>query len=264
VELHRPNPLHPTPGIGARRRSAGLLLAAAVALLGSLVHPTAASAKDPKIAKATFAKSVTSDFEAKGVTTKFYGSDTVFLLLRFNGRPKSGKIESVWSFRGEEIGRATVDMASEDTFVKFNFTPAKDNPLPNGTSYAVKVNVNGKAAGTYPFQIIPPASALPSKVAKAFLSNAKDGAAVTTFKATDTVYLDFVGDFGVTTWLEAQWTVNGKVDPKGTRSITLNEDAKATPGNFSFLPAGGWPKGKQSVSLYMNDVKVGSYSFTVA
>ena len=84
------------------------------------------------------------------------------------------------------------------------------------------------------------------------------------FGPTDTIYLLFNGDFGVKSWIEATWTVSGKEAPEGTRSLTLKEDVKATDGNFSFLPKGGWPKGSHSVTLVLNDVKVGTYSFTVA
>ena len=45
---------------------------------------------------------------------------------------------------------------------------------------------------------------------------------------------------------------------------TLDENKKAVDGNFSLLPPGGWPKGKHSVTLFMNDRKIVTSSFTVA
>ncbi len=253
-----------------RMLSGVLALAAAVALL---TMPGTASAKGVTIKKATFAREVTSDFKAKGETTRFLKNETVFLLLRIKGRPKSGKVESTWQFRGEEIGKASVDLASvnkgvlfsfgEDTFVKFNFTPGPDG-LPIGKTFAVGVTVNGESAGRYPFEVVPPKTAIPSRVNRTFLANAVDGPESKVFPAAGKVFLRFTADVGIDTWVEASWTVGSKVDPEGTRSLTIRENKKAADGNFSFLPAGGWPKGKNSVTLLMNDQQVGTYPFTVS
>ncbi len=257
--------------VSATRAVAGLL---GVVVAAGLLTAGPASAKGITISKATFAREVTSDFKAKGVTTKFRGNETVFLLLKVKGRPKSGKVAANWSFRGDAIGKADVDLSSvnkgllfsfgEDTYVKFNFTPSPKNPLPIGTSYQVKVTTDGKPAGTYPFEITPPATAIPSKITKTTLSKSETPTATATFAPTDTVYLLFTGDFGLGTWVEAQWTINGKVAPDATRSLTLDENKKGVDGNFSLLPPGGWPKGKHSVTLTMNDRKIVTSSFTVA
>ena len=84
----------------------------ALAVAGGLITAEPAAAKGITISKATFAREVTSDFKAKGLTTKFRGPETVFLLLQVKGRPKSGKIEATWSFRGDPIGKADVDLSS--------------------------------------------------------------------------------------------------------------------------------------------------------
>ncbi len=258
------------------RRSPVAVFALAVTLLAGALSATfvsSASAKGITVKKATFAKEVTDKFEAKGVTTEFQTTDTVYLLLQIKGRPKKGKVSGSWSFRGESVGTADVDLASvnkgvlfsfgEDTYVKFFFKPGPTG-LVVGKSYAVDVKSDGTPVGKYTFSVVPPKTALPSRVITTRLSNADGGPAKKTFGPTDTVYLLFNGDFGVKSWIEATWTVKGKEDPEGTRSLTLKEDVKATDGNFSFLPKGGWPKGSHSVTLVLNDVKVGTYSFTVA
>ena len=250
------------------------LLVVAALTLSSLVtigvHQ--ANAGTVKISKATFARSVTDDFKAKDPTTEFQSAETVYLLLKIKGRPKKGKIEGRWVFRGTELGKADVDLATinkgvfftfgEDSFVKFNFTPGKDG-LPFGQSYMVEVRTDGVLAGTYPFTVVPPKGIPASKISKVTLSNAKGGPPLTNFALTDTIYLNFLGDFGVGTWLEASWTVGGKVDPAAIRSLTLQETKLAVNGNFSNLPQGGWPKGPHSVTLVMNDKDVGTYKFTV-
>lgn len=258
----------------ARVRVAALAGGLAVALGASLLTAPTASAKGITISKATFAREVTKDFKAKGVTTKFQGNETVFLLLRVKGRPKSGKIEATWNFRGSSIGSASVDLSTvnkgllfsfgEDTYAKFNFTPNAKQALPIGTSYQVVVKTDGKPTGTYPFEIVPPPTAIPSKVAETMLSKSTTPTPSATFAPTDSVYLLFLGDFGIGTWLEAQWTVGGKVVPDATRSLTLEENKKGVDGNFYLLPPGGWPKGQHSVTLFMNDRRIVTSSFTVA
>ena len=269
-----------SPGKRVRRPSARnfrptalvAIFALCLSLFGTVTASTA-SAKALKISKATFAREITDKFEAKGVTTEFLAEETVYLLLKINGRPKKGKIEGVWSFRGGEIGRANVDLATinkgvlfsfgEDTYVKFFFKPGPDG-LVIGSTYAVDVNADGVAAGRYSFKVVPPKGALPSKVLSTRLAKAEGGTVTKVFARTDTVFLLFNGDFGIKSWVEANWTVNGKAAPEGTRSLTLKEDVKAVDGNFSFLPKGGWPKGSHSVMLVLNDVTVGKYAFTVA
>ena len=247
---------------------------AVLALASGMIVPFGASAAPTiKITKATFAREVTKDFKTNGETTVFDGKQTVNLLLRIKGRPKSGTVEGRWTFRGEEIDAASIDLASinkgvvfsfgEDTFVNLNFTPGPSG-LPIGQSYFVNVRVNTAIAGRYQFSVAPPAGALASAVLKARLSNADGGPAKTTFAPTDTVYLLFTGDFGIGTWVESNWTLNGKPDSSGTRSLQLKENKKAVDGNFLYLPKGGWPTGKHSVSLIMNDKLVGTYPFTVA
>lgn len=267
----------PLPISNHRRRStktrslSGLL---ALFVVAGLLTAAPASAKGITISKATFAREITKDFKAKGSTTKFVGTETVFLLLRVKGRPKSGKVEATWNFRGAPIDSAEVELSSvnkgllfsfgEDTYVKFNFTPGPKQALPIGTSYVVTVTTDGKPAGTYPFEVIAPAAAIPSKIVKTMLSKSETPTATSTFSPAETVYLLFTGDFGVGTWVEAQWTISGKGLPDGTRSLTLDENKKAVDGNFSLLPPGGWPKGKHSVTLFMNDRKIVTSSFTVA
>jgi hypothetical protein len=236
-----------------------------------------AIAKGPSVAKATFAKNVTKDFQAQNPTTSFKGTETVHLLLEFKGRPKKGKVEGVWRFDfGDEIGRATVDFATANgslfsvggnTFVKYFLRPDAAKPLPVGP-YKVDVTVDGLAAGTYKFKVIPPSGAVPTKFAKAVLATGTDAdfnpvGVTTSFKKTDNVNVVFKGTFGVGSWLQATWTVGGKVDPAATRSLTLTENGTDIGGAFNYLPAGGWPPGKHQVELMVDGVVVGKYPFTV-
>lgn len=265
------------PAVTASSRRRGLLLP----ILGILTIVAAVlSAGTPveakesiKIKKSTLSKVVTDNFQAKDITTKFLGTETVYLLVQVKGRPKSGKVEARWSFRGEPVGTASVDLASvnkgllfsfgEDTYAKFHLKPGADE-LYIGDSYSVEVFANGVSNGKSKFSIVPPASAIPSEVLEAYTSKTEGGPEVTKFAPTDKVFLSFLGDFGTSTWLEGEWSVNGKVAPEGTRSIRVSDNNPEVDGSFSFLPKGGWPKGNHSIKLVMNDKLLGTFKFTVA
>jgi hypothetical protein len=264
-----------TRAVRQRRSLPATLLAMLVSLagVGSTSVAEAASAKGITIKKATFAREVTDEYEAKGVTTEFQTSESVFLLVQIKGRPKKGKVSATWSFRGKSVATADIDLADvskgvlfsigQDTYATFNLTPGPAG-LVVGNSYSTTIKFDGAVIDTYKFAVVPPKTALVSKVTATRLSNAKEGPALTKFAPTDTVYLLFEGDFGVKSWVEATWQVNGKKAPEATRSLNLTEDGKDLNGNFTYVPKGGWPKGSHSVMLVLNDVTVGTYKFTVA
>ena len=259
----------------SRRRT--IIAALVLCAFGTFSVPNAAQAKGTKVVKSTFAKEVTKDFKAKQPGSKFLGTETVFLLLEFSGRPKKGVVDAVFNFRGAEIGRTNVNFATvndgllfsfgENTFVKFFFKPDPKNPLPLG-SFTVDVSVDKVKVGSYPFTIVPPADAIATNIASVKIAKEVDQnnavvQAGTVFAPSATVYLAFTGDYGKSSWLEAQWTVSGKVVAEGTRSLTLKENAKGQPGTFSFIPAGGWPVGTHSVQFTVNGKLIGKYTFTV-
>jgi hypothetical protein len=122
--------------------------------------------------------------------------------------------------------------------------------------------------GSYRFEVIPPGEAIPSVVEGATTALGVDAEYQpiephTTFAPDETVYLVGRGDFGVQTWLQADWYVNGRLDEHGTRSLTMEENAADVGFSFSYLPEGGWPPGEQLVLLTMNDQEVGRYPFDV-
>jgi hypothetical protein len=266
------------PNVSVTRRVLVIGAACIIAMTTGMTAGVApALAKGPTIAKAVFAKDVTKDFKAQNPTTSFSGAETVHLLLEFKGRPKKGKVEGVWRFNfGDEIGRATVDFASANgslfsgggnTFVKFFLRPEAGKPLPVGP-YKVDVAVDGLASGSFKFKVIQPSGSIPTKFTKAVLATSADAqynpvGITTSFKRTDTVNLVFKGTFGVGSWLQATWTVAGKVDPAATRSLTFTENGTNIGGAFNYLPANGWPVGKHQVELMADGVVVGKYPFTV-
>jgi hypothetical protein len=268
-----------TESRNAARPRFGVVLFTLAATLSAFVAIGPADAKGPSIKKATFAKGVSKDFKAESPGTSFAGTEKILLLLEFSGRPKKGVIESIWRFREKEVARTKVDLASvnsgvflsfgESTFVKFFFTPDATSPLPVGSAYDVLISVDGAKAGIYNFSISPPKGAGPTKVGKVVLAKGVTDTyqpvdETTNFGPADTVNLVFNGDYGIGTWVEVTWTVAGKVDPLGTRSLTIEENLTGKSGSFSFIPKGGWPVGKHSVAFVVNGATAGRYNFTVA
>jgi hypothetical protein len=268
-----------TKSFSALRPRFGVVFFTLVATVSAFVAVGPANAKGPSIKRATFAKGVSTEFKAESPGTSFASTEKVFLLLEFSGRPKKGVIESIWRFREKEVARTKIDLASvnsgvllsfgQNTFVKFFFTPDATSPLPVGSAYDVLINVDGARAGIYKFSVAPPKGAGPTKIGKVVLAKGvtdtyQPVGETTSFSPTDSVNLVFTGDFGIGTWVEATWTVAGKVDPLGTRSLTLEENLTGKSGSFSFIPKGGWPVGKHSVGFVVNGAAASRYNFTVA
>ena len=205
----------------------------------------------------------------------FYPNETVNLSIQLKGRPKSGDVTAKFYFREDLIAEATLNVAQvnegvifsfgQNTFVAFDLKP--QGSLPIGSSYRTEVTFDGKPLGTFPFKIAAPKGVMPTVFKSATLTKEvdDDGKAVgvvSTFEADDSVIIAGISDVGVGTWLEANWYVNGKLDPEGTRSLTLEEDKAVCPFHFSFTPAAGWPEGSHYVVLLVNGEEVSRQKFT--
>ena len=233
-------------------------------------------AEDSLLKKATFCRALEENQSPKDPTDSFADNETVFLSIELKGRPKSGVASAKFMFRDSLIAEAKVDVATvnkgvifsfgQNTFVGFNLT--HEQPLPVGEGYSADVAFDGKPLGRFPFTIAPPKGAVPSKVKSFTLSKSVDDKRnpvdeTREFNGTDKVFLVGRGDLGLSSWIEATWTVNGKVDKEGTRSLTMKENMEDVPFSFSFIPAGGWPAGTHEVSLVLDGKEVAHEKFTV-
>jgi len=239
--------------------------------------PTSPPAADAKLVKAVFAKSLDANQAPVDPAEEFQGDQPIAFSLQFSGRPRSGKVSATWLFRNEKIADASVDFADvnsgviasigQDTFAGFKLTPK--GRLPVGEGYSVNVTFDGQPIGSFKFKIAPPPDALPSVIKTAVLAEDADARyrainQATEFKPDQKVVLVGVADFGIYSWMEVKWYVNGKLDEAGTRNASLQESKADVPFAFSYLPTGGWPDGKHEVVLIMNGKEVGRYAFTVA
>ncbi|MDB6004696.1 MAG: hypothetical protein JWR15_1683, partial [Prosthecobacter sp.] len=233
-------------------------------------------AAEGDLKKATYCHGFKEDHSPKDVAEFFNQEEAVFLSLELKGRPKAGVAAAKFFFREDVIAEAEVDVATvnkgvifsfgETTFVSFDLKPKK--PLPVGACYRAEVTFDGKALGVFPFRIAPPKGATPSKFLKATLAKGKDENRKPVnethdFEGMDTVYFMGSANLGLSSWLEASWKVNGKLDDDGTRSFTLEENKDDVPFSFSFIPAGGWPAGTHEVALQIDGQQVANEKFTV-
>ena len=249
------------------------LFALAFSLAVTLPCP---GAEDSLLKKATFCHGLEESQAPKDVAEFFMDNETIYLSIELKGRPKSGVVSTKFMFRDDLIAEGKVDVATvnkgvlfslgQSTFAGFNLTHKE--PLPVGDCYSADVSFDGKPLGKFPFRIAPPKGAILSKVksvtmAKGVDEQRKPVDETREFQGTEKAMLVGTGSFGLSSWLEATWTVNGKVDPAGTRSFTLEENKEDVPFSFSFLPAGGWPAGTHEVSLQLDGKEAAHEKFTV-
>ena len=229
-----------------------------------------------EILEATFAHGLGEEMQPVDPGADFAPGEAIHLSLRIKGRPEAGVVTAQFYWDDAFIADADIDLADinsglifsigEDTYAGYTLT--HDEPFPVGEGYRADVFYDGESLGTYPFRVVPPAGAIPSQVVEVVLARGVDGDynpvdATTTFAFDDTVNLVGMGDLGQATWLQADWYIDGRLDPAGTRSLTMEDNAPDTGFAFSYVPEGGWPPGDHSVVLTMNDVEVGDYTFTI-
>lgn len=254
----------------SRWRRAIALGASVAALLAGLIAASPATASGLIVESVVLARGADDPLNPSGRTTNFVGVDTVSAVVRLDGRPNVGVVTGVFFFRGQEVNRTSFDMKDSrgvtqlegDTFVTFTFAPVRGTKLPIGTSYKLKILLDGKVDGSIGFSVQPPKGTLPSKAIRSqtFDQNRKPRQV---FAPDETVTVQLVGDLGLDSWIEVEWKVSGKIDPDGTQLATVTKPARNGVITFSHRPARGWPIGKHSLSLVMDDRPAGEVSFTI-
>lgn len=243
---------------------------------GRREQPTAATTGEAKLVSATLAKELGENQEPIDPTESFYPDETIYLSLEFEGRPKEGVVRSEFFWGDESIDAAEVDFADvnsdvlfsigQSTFASFHLTPA--SPLPISSRYRVETTLDGEPLGIYEFEVIPPADAIETRITDATLARGEEGFVpidpTTEFAPEDHVYLVGSGTLGKLSWLKVEWYINGELDDAGTKTVgPLEEDIEDGGFSFYFRPAGGWPEGLHEAVLYVNDVEVGNFGFSV-
>jgi hypothetical protein len=226
--------------------------------------------------KATFCHGLDEKQRPKDTAESFAANETIYLSIELKGRPTMGIVSTTFMFRNDVMAVGKVDVATvnegaassvgENTFAGFNLN--HKNPLPVGDCYTADVSFDGQPLGTFPFRIAPPKDALPSKIKSTTLAKGVDEHykpvnETHEFDGKDKVFLAGTGDLGLSSWLEVTWTVGGKVDEAGTRSLTIEENKSDVPFSFSFIPAGGWPAGDHEAVLQLDGKEVAREKFTV-
>lgn len=244
-------------------------------------EPTAtkASSADLKIMDVTYAHGLNEDMTPTEQADAYTPEQPVYVSVKLDGNPKKGVISAKFYYKDQDIADAEIDLAQsrKDQGVIFvvggntyvGFTLDHENPFPISENYHTDLSLNGEPAGRYAFKVIPPDDATPSKVLSATLANNVTDDDYKPIEPTDTfapdkeIFLAGRVTLGTLSSISASWIVNGEEDPEGARSVTANEDVEDVPFYFSYVPANGWPAGKQKVILYINDQPVGEYVFTI-
>lgn len=128
--------------------------------------------------KTTFAKELGKQSEPVEPGSQYEPTSTVYLSSEIEGRPRSGKAKCKFYWKEEFIAEATVDLADVNEGVllsigevtRVGFKLGHEQPLPISKRYRAELFFNDRAMGTYPFQVIPPAEAIATKVSEAILA----------------------------------------------------------------------------------------------
>lgn len=243
-------------------------------------EPTDTPTPEPEgveVEDATFALSLDEEGRAKDPVSSFAPDEKIYLVLTLKGRP-TGTIVGHF-YRGDmSLGEAIVDMDDlnsgvvfsfgQSTYVNFWMAADPDNLIPISDAYRIEVSYKDELIGTYPFSVVPPSGATPSKIHEAVLARGVDSDynpidPSTTFAPDEAVYLVLQADAGLYTWLRSDWYVDGQLDASGPGTVTMQENASDTGFYFYFAPDGGWPLGEHQVALTMNDEELGRYDFTI-
>lgn len=226
--------------------------------------------------QAVFSRSLADNQTPGEKTDTFLPDEPVYLSVELKSRPKSGVLSCRFLMESTAIGEAKVDLAStskgalavvgQSTFAGFHLAPG--NPLPIGSMYRAELTLDEKVQGSFPFHISPPKGAIETKLKstafeKEVMGQRQPLEPEVELAPEDSVIFKGMADVGVSTWLRITWLVNGKADPKGTNSHTMEENKQDCGFSFTFRPDNGWPAGKHEVSLVINGKEVTRQPFTV-
>jgi len=238
--------------------------------------PTKQRAVVPRVDNATFTKSLGEDMTPRGSTTEFYPQERVNLSVAFKGRPRQGVVKASFFYHDHQIAEAQTDFALANSGLIFSvgsstyvgFWLAHDAPLAISDAYRVAVTVDDESAGEYPFKVVPPPGAIPSKIRAAALAKGvtPEQAPIeetTSFSVPDLVHLVGRADLGEQSWIEVNWYANDQLIETATRNLTATKNTADTTFFFTARPEGGWPTGHHKAVLTLDDREAGTYQFTV-
>jgi hypothetical protein len=231
-----------------------------------------------RIAAVVFARSLDADWQPVGGPVTAFRADehTVWTRVTIAGRPSSGVVTMRWMWRDLRIAEAQVDLGDvnggllfsfgQDTFIKGYMTSPQ---LYIGTGHRLVLLSGTTELGAYPFTVVPPTGARPSRFVTAALYKSdprqgNPGAPVTAFGPTEIVYVVGRVALGQGSWFNSTFTVGGQPVPALTQEM-IGPVGGGDELNFVHLgrPPGVWPPGTHRVTMVLDDRDVATYDFTV-
>lgn len=202
---------------------------------------------------------------------RFSAMSEIYLSLELD-RHVAGTFEFVWLYRDQELGRANMALlpmvdGQPDPAVAFSvFEPRA--PLPVGAGYRVDATFSGKHLGSWPFSIEPGTDAIPTRVHEVNTAGSVDELQRPTafsdrFGPSDRVFVTGRADFGVDSWIEAGWAVDGRRYSACAKRLQITRNIEGVSFSFHCLPDGGWPAGEHEVWVILDGAEVARRSFQV-
>ena len=134
-----------------------------VALLSGALLAACGSADKPiEVKEVVLAKSLGQNMEPVNPSTTFLPTEPISVSVKLNGRPKKGTVEAQFYYGDQFVAGNTVDVASANSGVLFSvgentfagFTLSHDQAYPVTDQFYVKILIDGKEFGKYPFAIV--------------------------------------------------------------------------------------------------------------
>jgi len=218
----------------------------------------------PSVGKIGLATALDKDYKAVEATTTYTPTQTFYLSVQVSNLATGAKVKTVWYHGEDQIKEYTYtsDKAGSG-YVGFTLKPKDSWPIGN---YHAKVYLEDKLAQSVDFSVVPPKSAIASRVTRVTMAKGIDKdynpiEPTIIFSPGDKVHAIIFGDLGLYSQLRAEWYLNGKLSKENVSTFTAEQNAQDTVVYFGLNPP--LPTGAHQVKIYLDGNIERTLDFTV-
>jgi TolB protein len=218
----------------------------------------------PSVEKAVLATGLDADYKAVEATSTYTPAQTFYLSVKVSNLEKGAVVKAEWFLRGKSIKEQEYTAEKSGSgYVGFSLEPDKSWPIGD---YRADVYLGSEKVQQAKFSVVPPESAIPSKISRVTLAKGVDKdynpiEPTVTFQTGDQVFAVINGDLGLYSQVRGEWILNGKVADKNVLTFTAHENATDTALFFRLDPP--LPLGTQQVKIYLDGKLERALDFSV-
>lgn len=219
-----------------------------------------------QITGAFLSRRLDSDLQPVNPAVVFTPEESIYLTLRISGHPKSGNLSTRFFYGNQFIGGSSIDLTgSDDNLLRrigqnsqAAFPLRYPQALLISPYYSVEVFINDQLVADIPFEVQPPADAIPTRVESILMAKDKDGelqplTVDEAFDPQDMVFLIGQGDFGRLSWLQAEWYIGDDLVQQCTTYLSMTRNYNNERFLFQCALDEGWPPGTHAIVLVADD-----------